>query len=65
MYPKSRTPIGFGANHTNLLERYRLLVSVGHDEYWSKEMRDNVENFAASGGHVVFLSGNVCWFQVR
>jgi hypothetical protein len=53
------------ANHTNLLKSYRLLVSVGHDEYWSKEMRDNVEGFAYLGGNVVFLSGNVCWFQVR
>jgi hypothetical protein len=53
------------ANHTNFLKNYRLLVSVGHDEYWSKEMRDNVEGFAAAGGNVVFLSGNVCWFQIR
>jgi hypothetical protein len=53
------------ANHTNFLRSYRLLVSVGHDEYWSKEMRDNVESFASAGGNVVFLSGNVCWFQIR
>jgi hypothetical protein len=53
------------ANHTGLLENYRLLVSVGHDEYWSKEMRDNVEAYTAAGGNVVFLSANVCWFQVR
>jgi hypothetical protein len=53
------------ANHTGLLREYRLLVSVGHDEYWSKEMRDNVEGFASAGGNVVFLSGNVSWFQIR
>lgn len=53
------------ANHTNLLENYQLLVSVGHDEYWSKETRDNVEAFALAGGNVAFFSGNVCWFQVR
>jgi hypothetical protein len=54
-----------GANHTGLLANYQLLVSVGHDEYWSKEMRDNVESFTAAGGNVAFFSGNVCWFQIR
>jgi hypothetical protein len=53
------------ANHAGLLQNYRLLVSVGHDEYWSKEMRDNVENFAAQGGNVAFFSGNVCFWQIR
>ncbi len=53
------------ANNAGLLQNYRLLISIGHDEYWSKEMRDNVEGFATAGGNVVFLSGNVCWWQVR
>ena len=53
--------------HANpeILDRYQLLVSVGHDEYWSKEMRDVVEAFIANGGNVAFFSGNVCWWQVR
>jgi N,N-dimethylformamidase beta subunit-like protein len=49
----------------NLLSRYNLMVSVGHDEYWSKEMRDNVEAFTLNGGNVCFLGGNTCWWQVR
>jgi len=44
---------------------YQLLVSVGHDEYWSWEMRDNVEEFIASGGNVAFFGGNTCWWQIR
>lgn len=48
-----------------LLDPYCLLVSVGHDEYWSKEMRDNTERFIGNGGNVAFFSGNVCWWQVR
>lgn len=48
-----------------LLSGYGLLVSVGHDEYWSWEMRDNVEQFAADGGTVVVLSGNSVWWQIR
>jgi hypothetical protein len=53
--------------HTNpnLLDNYKLLVSVGHDEYWSKELRDNVEAFIDRGGNVAFFSGNVCWWQIR
>ena len=50
---------------TGMLGRCGLVVSIGHDEYWSKEMRDNVEGFTQAGGNVVFLSGNVCWFQIR
>lgn len=48
-----------------LLRSYRLVLSVGHDEYWSGPMRDNLEKFIASGGNVAFFSGNsVCW-QIR
>ncbi|GAC1463462.1 MAG: hypothetical protein NVSMB9_00990 [Isosphaeraceae bacterium] len=44
---------------------YKLILSVGHDEYWSKEMRDAVEGFVAAGGNAAFFSGNVCWWQTR
>jgi hypothetical protein len=48
-----------------LLQHYRLVLSVGHDEYWSAPMRDHLEAFIAKGGNVAFFSGNsVCW-QVR
>ena len=48
-----------------LLERYRLLVCVGHDEYWSAGMRDAVEGWVGVGGNVAFLTGNTCWWQFR
>ena len=47
------------------LGSYTLLLSVGHDEYWSDEMRTAVEDFIQGGGNVAFFSGNVCWWQVR
>jgi hypothetical protein len=47
------------------LESYRLLLSVGHDEYWSQEMRSNVERFIASGRNVAFFGGNICWWRVH
>jgi hypothetical protein len=47
-----------------LLAPYRLLVSVGHDEYWSDRMRDAVEGFVAAGGNAAFFGGNTCWWRV-
>jgi hypothetical protein len=49
----------------NLLSHYDLFVDAWHDEYWSKEMRDNVENRIASGGNVAFFGANTCWWQIR
>lgn len=51
--------------HPELLPQYRLVLSVGHDEYWSSPMRDNLEKFVADGGNVAFFSGNTCCWQVR
>src|SRR5205823_13325109 len=48
-----------------LLKPYRLVLSVGHDEYWSAPMRDHLEAFIARGGNVAFFSGNTCCWQVR
>ena len=48
-----------------LLDHYRLVLSIGHHEYWSGPMRDHLEAFIGNGGNAAFFSGNsVCW-QVR
>jgi hypothetical protein len=52
-------------DHPELLDGRRLLLSVGHDEYWSGPMRDTVEDFIARGGNVAFFSGNTSFWQVR
>jgi len=51
--------------HPDVLDGHRLLLSVGHDEYWSWGMRDTVEAFLAGGGNAAFFGGNMCWWQVR
>lgn len=51
--------------HPELLKHYKLVLSVGHDEYWSAPMRDNLEKFIGDGGNVAFFSGNTCCWQVR
>ena len=49
----------------DIVKNYKLVLSIGHDEYWSGEMRDTIENYIADGGNVAFLSGNTCCWQVR
>jgi hypothetical protein len=51
--------------HPEVLENASLYLSVGHDEYWSKGMRDTVERFVARGGNAAFFSGNTSLWQVR
>ncbi len=62
--------LDFAANgdlesHPEILKAYRLVLSVGHDEYWSASMRDHLEQFIGEGGNVAFFSGNTCCWQVR
>jgi hypothetical protein len=51
--------------HPEVLDDAHLYLSVGHDEYWTKGMRDTVEAFIARGGNAAFLSGNTSLWQVR
>ena len=51
--------------HPEILQNYRLVLSVGHDEYWSSAMRDSLEAFIAGGGNAAFFSGNSVWWQIR
>ncbi|WP_417847903.1 N,N-dimethylformamidase beta subunit family domain-containing protein [Thalassoglobus sp.] len=51
--------------HPEILKHYNLVLSVGHDEYWSAPMRDHLEEYIAKGGNVAFFSGNTCCWQVR
>ena len=48
-----------------IVKAYALVLSLGHDEYWSAPMRNTLEGFAAGGGNVAFFSGNTCCWQVR
>jgi carbamoyltransferase len=48
-----------------LLAPHRLLLSAGHDEYWSAPMRDRAEAFTRAGGNAAFLGGNTCWWRIE
>jgi hypothetical protein len=43
------------------IEDYPCLVFVGHDEYWSWEMRDSVDAYVEAGGKVARFAGNFMW----
>ncbi len=49
----------------DLLQRYKLFVSIGHDEYWTREQRDAVEFARDAGVNLAFFSGNEAYWQSR
>ncbi len=54
------------AESPSLVSDCKLLISVGHDEYWSKEEFDHVyDRIFREGGHTLFLGSNCAYWQVR
>jgi len=51
--------------HPEILDAPRLVLSVGHDEYWSWGMRDALDAFVERRGNAAILSGNTSFWQVR
>ncbi|EEE36146.1 conserved hypothetical protein [Rhodobacteraceae bacterium KLH11] len=45
----------------DLLTRYKCAIFVGHDEYWSANMRHSVDRFVEDGGKVARFAGNFLW----
>lgn len=48
-----------------LLQNHKVWFSLGHDEYWSKEMRDGVEGARDKGVNLAFLGANAAFRQIR
>jgi hypothetical protein len=58
----SLVPVIFAKN------KHKVLLSVGHDEYWSWEMRDNIEHardFTTKQQNIAFFSSNTSYWQIR
>src|SRR5262249_9679876 len=47
------------------LLRHRIVLSVGHDEYWSRPMRQHFETARDRGVHLAFLSAGDSLWQIR
>jgi hypothetical protein len=53
------------ATNASALSDHRLLVSMGHDEYWSKSMFDGALAARDSGVNLAFLGANACFRHIR
>ncbi|HLN13680.1 MAG TPA: N,N-dimethylformamidase beta subunit family domain-containing protein [bacterium] len=51
--------------HADHVRPYRLLLSAGHDEYWSEGMRAHAKAFIRAGGNAAFFGGNTCWWRIH
>ena len=47
------------------LLNHHAYISLGHDEYWSKEMRDGLDQARDSGIGLAFLGADVGYWQIR
>jgi hypothetical protein len=47
------------------LLRHRLVVVAGHDEYWTKRMRDGFETARTLGTNLAFMGANTGYWQMR
>jgi hypothetical protein len=52
-------------NEHNKLLDHRVFLVVGHDEYWSQEMRDAITAARDAGVHLGFFSSNVSYWRIR
>ncbi len=58
------TDMDTDSSAANLL-RHKAFLAVGHDEYWSRNMYDHVEQARDHGVSLGFFSGNSVYDQVR
>lgn len=49
-------------NDVKCLTRAKAFLSVGHDEYWSRQQYDHAMEAVRQGVNMAFLSGNSCCF---
>jgi hypothetical protein len=47
------------------LLQHHAYISLGHDEYWSKEMREGVEKARDQGVGLVFMGADAAYWQIR
>jgi len=47
------------------IKQYGAVLSAGHNEYWTKEVRDGVEAALISGVGLGFLGANASYWQMR
>lgn len=58
------TDVDTDADPTELL-RHRLVMTAGHDEYWTTTIRDAFEAARDSGVNLMFMGANTGYWQMR
>jgi hypothetical protein len=58
------TDVDIDANPAELL-RHRLAIVAGHDEYWTKGIRDAYERARDLGTNLAFVGANIGFWQMR
>ena len=53
------------AEHPEMLLQHKAYINLGHDEYWSKSMRDGIEAARNAGIGLAFLGANDGYWQIR
>jgi hypothetical protein len=51
--------------HPERLGNHKVLVSLGHDEYWSMAMRTGTQQALEAGVNLAFLGANACYRHIR
>ena len=51
--------------HPESLLQHRLVIVAGHDEYWSKTMRDAFDAARDAGTNLAFTGSNAAYWQIR
>ena len=59
------TDVDMARSTSNPVTNHKVFLSVGHDEYWSKEERNTVEAARAAGKNLAFFSGNEVYWKTR
>lgn len=59
-----QTDLDTDADPSSLLS-HRLIIDIGHDEYWTGKMRDAFETARDSGVNLAFMGANDAYWQVR
>lgn len=49
----------------NEISNSKVIVVIGHSEYWTRQARLNLDQFVEGGKDAIILSGNSLWWQVR
>ena len=47
------------------LQNSTIIIISGHSEYWSRNARENFDQFINDGNNAIILSGNTMWWQIR